>query len=344
MKNTITFFITLLFGFYTQAQQPDAEGSLVKWMSLEEAMKKVETAPRPVLIDFYTDWCGWCKRMMQTTYANPGLAQYINNNFYAVKFDAEGKDTITYLGQKYAPTGTAPRSTHALAAKLLQNKLMYPTTLFLNNFEKEKNEFRYSMLAGGYLDEKKIEPMLVFMLENAFRNASFDDFNAQFQLAFLDTLAEKKYKKLNWLSPVEAFKTTTTKKKKTIVLIGTDWCNTCKIEQRSSFINDTTSSYINEHFDLVYFNPELKEDITFKGQVFKNAQQGSFPFHQLSLALTNNNFVLPTTVILDEDMNPIDAVPYFMTQTFLGDVAKYYGDNIHKTKSWNDFQKAKQKP
>lgn len=344
MKYISIFFIGLLTWFSAQAQQPDAEGSLVKWMSLEEAMQKVETAPRPLLVDFYTDWCGWCKRMMQTTYANPGLAQYINNNFYAVKFDAEGKDTITYLGQKYAPLGTAPRSTHALAAKLLQNKLMYPTTLFLNNFEKEKNEFRYSMLAGGYLDEKKIEPMLVFMLENAFRNASFDDFNAQFQLAFLDTAAEKKYKKLTWQTPTEAFKPSTTKKKKTIVLIGTDWCNTCKIQQRSSFINDSTSAYINEHFDLVHFNPEWKEDIVFKGQVFKNEQQSNFPFHQLSLALTNNNFVLPTTVILDEEMNPIDAVPYFMSQTFLGDVARYYGENIHKTKSWSEFQKNKLKP
>src|SRR5687767_14240687 len=80
---------------------PDSEGSLVKWMGIEEALEKTKTQPKPIILDFYTDWCGWCKKMMQTTYANPGLAQYINTNFYAVKFNAESKDTIEYLGQKY---------------------------------------------------------------------------------------------------------------------------------------------------------------------------------------------------------------------------------------------------
>ena len=118
----------LLFAIPTlacaQQAQPDAEGSLVKWMSITDALEKVKTQPKPIIMDFYTDWCGWCKRMMQTTYANPSLAQYINANFYPVKFNAETKDTIEYLGQKYGPLGVGQRTTHALAAKLLQNKMV----------------------------------------------------------------------------------------------------------------------------------------------------------------------------------------------------------------------------
>ena len=206
MKRIIpAIFCFLFIVHFSQAQQADAEGSLVKWMTLKEAMEKTKTAPRPIIMDFYTDWCGWCKKMMQTTYANPALAQYINQNFYAVKFNAETKDTVEYLGQKYAPLGVGQRTTNALAAKLLQNKLMYPTTLFLNNYDKQKNDFVFSMLAQGYLDNAKIEPMLVFTLENVFRNCGYDDYKVQFDKAFFDTTINQPLKDLKWLTPKEVF-------------------------------------------------------------------------------------------------------------------------------------------
>lgn len=89
-------FTTLLFSGPILAQQPDAEAGLVKWMTLSEAMEKVKTQPKPIIMDFYTDWCGWCKQMMRTTYANPDIAQYLNTNFYPVKFNAETRETIEY--------------------------------------------------------------------------------------------------------------------------------------------------------------------------------------------------------------------------------------------------------
>ena len=39
------------------------------------------------------------------------------------------------------------------------------------------NNFEYNLLTQGYLDEKKIEPILIFMVENAWRTSIFDDFN-----------------------------------------------------------------------------------------------------------------------------------------------------------------------
>jgi uncharacterized protein YyaL (SSP411 family) len=94
--------------------------------------------------------------MMKTTYSNPALANYINTNFYPVKFNAEGKDTIEYNGKLYKPLSKEPKTPHELAIKFLGNNLSYPSTIFVTN------NFEYSLLTQGFLEDKKIEPILIF--------------------------------------------------------------------------------------------------------------------------------------------------------------------------------------
>ena len=88
MRNII--LILLLIAFSSSYAQK------VKWYSFEEAVELNKTKPKKILVDVYTDWCGWCKKMDQNTFSHPVIAEYINKNFYAVKFDAESKEAIKF--------------------------------------------------------------------------------------------------------------------------------------------------------------------------------------------------------------------------------------------------------
>lgn len=123
--------ICLLFlvfsGLNVQAQD-------INWISWEEAVElsKTDAQPKKIFVDVYTDWCGWCKKMDKNTFQNPEVSKYMQDNFYMVKMDAEGKDPIEYQGKtfKYVPSGR--RGYHELAAALLQGKMSYPTVVFLD--------------------------------------------------------------------------------------------------------------------------------------------------------------------------------------------------------------------
>lgn len=338
LKNCILWGLAFLMTTSSLLAQ-DKEGSLVKWMTVKEMMTAVKEQPRPVILDFYTDWCGWCKRMMATTYADPALSAYINQNFYPVKFDAEGKDTVEFQGKTYAPTSMAPRTPHPLAVELLQGKLMYPTTLFLNAYDKAKNEFQVKMLAPGFLEKKNIEPILVFMLENVFRNSGIDPFTQAFNTAFYDTTVTARIAKTPWKQPAAWFDGNEHEKKKTLVFLGTDWCNSCRVMERAVFTDSLMQSPL-EKFALVKLNPEEQAPLFWNGKLYQKMPEDKFPFHPLTLDLTRGNFVLPTCAVLDESGKLLDAIPFFLNAETLAQILTFYGTDVYLKKSWAEFQQA----
>ncbi|MFC2107326.1 thioredoxin family protein [Bacteroidota bacterium] len=170
------FITTLILLFSLNIYSQDTEKEHLKWYTFEEVTELVKTQPRPVLVDVYTDWCGWCKKMDKATYENPGIIKYMNENYYAIKFNAETKDTVIFHGKEFLNTRASQRrGSHDLAIALLQGKMSYPTTVFLNG------ELQLLTAAPGYLDAPKMEPILYFFAEEAYKNQTFEDFQKEFK-------------------------------------------------------------------------------------------------------------------------------------------------------------------
>jgi thioredoxin-related protein len=156
--------LVILMSFKTTAPDPQK----ITWLTWEEAMVKLESGEKKkIFIDVYTDWCGWCKKMDATTFSNPAVAKTMNEHFYAVKLDGEAKRDITFKGNtfKYVPSGR--KGYHELAAALLQNKLSYPTVVFLDE------EANMIQPLPGYREAAEFHKILSFIGEGHYKNGDW---------------------------------------------------------------------------------------------------------------------------------------------------------------------------
>jgi thioredoxin-related protein len=73
--------------------------SAVSWKyDLNAALKEAQAQKKPVLADFYTDWCGWCTRMDNDTYGDRTVTE-LTSNFICVKVDGDKqRDQVAKYG------------------------------------------------------------------------------------------------------------------------------------------------------------------------------------------------------------------------------------------------------
>ena len=143
-----------------------AQEQKINWMTVEEALAAQEKEPRKVIIDMYTTWCGPCKMLDKYTFQNKDVAKYINENYYAVKFNAEGDDEVKFKGNTYSnPDYDASRrgrnGTHQLTRYFGVNA--FPTILFLD----EKAELLTPV--KGFHKPKQLEIFLKIFASNDYK-------------------------------------------------------------------------------------------------------------------------------------------------------------------------------
>ncbi len=164
-----TIALLLSIPFFLQAQSE----AKINWLSWDEAVELQKQEPKMVFIDVYTDWCGWCKKMDQSTFKDPKIIEAMNKYYYAVKLDAEMAEEITFNGHTFvnpAPAVTDPKTgrvrkgTHTLAASLLDNQMSYPSFVVL-----DQNMTRTHIIKG-YQKVNPLNGILYFFGTGQYQN------------------------------------------------------------------------------------------------------------------------------------------------------------------------------
>jgi thioredoxin-related protein len=161
MKKIILTLIT--FSFFTShiaAQE-------INWISLNKALELQKENPKKIMIDVYTNWCGPCKLLDKKTFQNTDVAAYVNEHYYAVKFNGEGNETVNYKDNNFGnPNYNASKANTRNSAHEFANYLgvnAYPTIAFLNETAD------LIMPLRGFHNPQQLEFYLKIFLEDKYK-------------------------------------------------------------------------------------------------------------------------------------------------------------------------------
>lgn len=333
MKYFITGLLALIssLAFSQGHPQPNTGNphGLVNWMTIEEAMAAKEKENKPIIIDIYTDWCGWCKHMMQTTFSNAELASYINQRFYPVRYNAETKDTILYKGKEYINTATGRKATHQLAYELTGGRLSYPTLVFIG----EDNQ---KLPLPGFRKVNELEPFLVLFTEKLYGKVNLNTFYEQFQNNFYpdSTYKAQEKGKVNWISIEEAFEKQKTNPKKIFLNINGNWMLSSRM-MKGTYENKVIANYLNENYYPVFIEATIRDTLNIQGNQFINRNPDP-SIHDFVGTVLNGQIQLPATVVFNEKGEPINKMHYYLSPKDLEPILKYFVEN-NQTSPWKEY-------
>lgn len=126
-----------------------AQEHTLYWQPFEEAIRLAEEHEKPVLVDIWAPWCGWCKKMQKEVY--PELAEILNQEFILTRLNRDDNET----DKRYQNISATPLR---LAQKL--NIQSVPAIVLLSS------EGKYLFHISGFTEADKLEAILEFALNS----------------------------------------------------------------------------------------------------------------------------------------------------------------------------------
>ena len=145
----------------------------INWMTIGEAEEANKKEPKKILIDVYTDWCGYCKKMDATTFKDKDMIEYLNKEFYCVKLDGEDKNTIKFKEKEFNFVDKGRRGYNELPASLMKGKLSYPTFVYLNE------DLEVLLVMPGYRKAPEMLKIVTYLGDNYYKDMKWNEYVEQ---------------------------------------------------------------------------------------------------------------------------------------------------------------------
>jgi thioredoxin-related protein len=157
-------FMIVLAAYVPLISAAQYEPTPLQWHRWEEGVQQVQASGKFLLVDVFTTWCGWCKKMDHTVYIHPRVQELLAAQFVPVKLNAESETVIANGANHY---------TERECAKLL-NVQGYPCTLVFDS------KFKLVARINGYHDAGSFIRFLEFVTGKNYNRCTFQQYLAQF--------------------------------------------------------------------------------------------------------------------------------------------------------------------
>lgn len=132
----------------------------VTWLTFEKGLAASKKEKKMLVVDFYTDWCGWCKVMDKETYGHENVVKFAKEKLVLVKVNAESNEKTRFREKDY--------TYRELAAAFGVNG--YPATAFIDaNGE-------VLTVVSGYVPADQFLPVLEFLSGGHHKTMKFEEF------------------------------------------------------------------------------------------------------------------------------------------------------------------------
>jgi Highly conserved protein containing a thioredoxin domain len=170
LLSTLTCFALTLVA--TSFRAPVAQEDPMKWYTWEEAVELNKTKPKKIVVDVYTDWCGWCKKMDKGAFSDAQVMAYINTHFYPVKLNAEQRADIKFNGESFGfvANDNGRGGVHTLAYALLDGRMGYPSLVYLNE------KYERIMISPGFKEAPDLMKELHFAAEEMYTKTTWEEY------------------------------------------------------------------------------------------------------------------------------------------------------------------------
>ena len=189
MKKLHYIIAFLAFGTFLSFQNATIKAEKeINWITIEEAIELQKKEPRKIIMDVYTNWCGPCKLLDKNTFHNADVVDYVNENYYAVKFNGEGNDEVTFNDKtfknpNYDPAKANRRNSAHEFTRYLKVRA-YPTMVFFDE------EGKFIAPISGYLKPQQLELYLKLFKSDKHKDMDTQEKFNEYYKSFKPTFKE----------------------------------------------------------------------------------------------------------------------------------------------------------